>query len=71
MSEITRDSPLDSASGRPQPAHQDISQWAERYALMAGILTPEKAPALFAYLGIIIRAERNYQTGAWVAYDRQ
>ena len=66
MSEITRDSPLDSASGRPQPAHppvQDISQWAERYALMAGILTsrfPEKAPALFTYLGTIIRAERNW-----------
>ncbi len=38
---------------------------------MAGILIPEKAPELFAYLGIIIRAERNYQTGAWVAYDRQ
>ncbi len=38
---------------------------------MAGILIPEKAPELFAYLGIIIRAERNYPTGAWVAYDRQ
>ncbi len=41
---------------------------------MAGILAsrfPDKAPELFAYMATIIRAERNFQEGSWVAYDRQ
>ena len=34
-------------------------------------LFPEKAPELFAYQATIIRAERNYEAGRWVSYDRQ
>ncbi len=39
MAEITKDDGQDPIPGRPQtacPPIQDISQWAERYALMAG-----------------------------------
>ena len=32
---------------------------------------PEKAPELFAYQASIVRAERNYEPGRWVSYDRQ
>ena len=32
---------------------------------------PHKAPELFAYQATIVRAERNYEAGRWVAYDRQ
>jgi len=32
---------------------------------------PHKAPQLFAYQAAIARAERNYEAGRWVAYDRQ
>lgn len=32
---------------------------------------PEKAPELFAYQATIVRAERNYDPGRWVSYDRQ
>ena len=77
MAEITKDDGPEPTHGRPQPARppiQDISQWVERFALMAGVLTsrfPDKAPELFAYMATITRAERNFQPGAWVAYDRQ
>ena len=77
MAEITKDDNHEPTLGRPQTARppiQDISQWVERYALMAGILAsrfPNKAPVFFAYLATIVRAERNYQPGSWVAYDRQ
>ena len=78
MSEITMDPDLVQAPGRPPPPARlpitDISQWLERFSLMAATLAsrfPEKAPELFAYQATIIRAERNYETGRWVAYDRQ
>jgi hypothetical protein len=32
---------------------------------------PDKAPEMFAYLGTIVRAERNYEGQRWVTYDRQ
>jgi len=32
---------------------------------------PLKAPELFSYMASIIRAERNYESRRWVAYDRQ
>lgn len=41
---------------------------------MAATLTarfPEKAPELFAYQAQIVWAERNYEPGRWVVYDRQ
>jgi hypothetical protein len=50
----------------------------ERYSLMAATLAatlashfPDKAPELFAYQATVIRAERNYETGRWVSYNRQ
>ena len=63
--------------GKPAPARppiQCISQWSERFCLMARILPtkfPEKAPEFFAYHASIIRVERNYEKHRWVAYDRQ
>ena len=63
--------------GRPTPARppiNDASQWVERFSLMAGILCtrfPEKAGELLAYQAVIWRAERNYEKGQWVTYDRQ
>ncbi len=30
-----------------------------------------RIPELFAYQATIVRAERNYEAGWWVAYDRQ
>ena len=42
--------------------------------MMAAMLAtrfPEKAPELFAYQASIVRAERNYEPGRWVSYDRQ
>lgn len=41
---------------------------------MAAIIAtrfPDKAPELFSYLVTIARAERNYESGWWVLYDRQ
>ena len=41
---------------------------------MAALLAtrfPHKAPELFGYLAMIVRAERNYEVERWVAYDRQ
>lgn len=32
---------------------------------------PLKAAELFAYQATIVRVERNYEAGRWVAYDRQ
>ena len=55
MSEITQDDQLPHEQGKsppPRPTIQDISQWLERYSLMAGILAsrfPDKALELFAY----------------------
>ena len=78
MSEVTIDDDVATGPGLPAvPARlpvTDISQWLERFSLMAAILTTrftEKAPELFAYQHSIIRAEHNYEGKQWVAYDRQ
>ena len=42
----------------------NISQWIERFSLMAVVICsrfPQKAPELLAYQATIIRAERNYE----------
>ncbi len=52
----------------------NISQWLERYSVMAAVLATrfqEKALELLAYQALIIRAERNYKGHQWAAYDRQ
>ena len=41
---------------------QDLSQWIECFSRMA---------ALWAYQASIVRAARNFEGTAWVAYDRQ
>ena len=76
MAEITADDDTPPIGGRSQPRLPvtDISQWLERFSLMAAILTtrfPEKAPEFFAYQAMIVRAERNYEGNRWVVYDRQ
>ncbi len=78
MSEVTMDTPPESTPCRPvppcRPMVTDISHWVERYTTMAALLStrfPHKVPELFAYLATIVRAERNYEYGRWVAYDRQ
>ena len=80
MSEVTADVdlPLPQPPGRPPPPARlpttDISQWVERFSLMAATLVtrfPEKAPELFAYQAQIIWAERNYEPGRWVSYNCQ
>jgi len=79
MAEVTSVENLsDQVPGRPtapgRPPVTDISQWMEKFSLMAALIAtrfPHKAPELFAYQAMIIRAERNYEAGRWVAYDRQ
>ena len=76
MAEITADDDPSQNGSRPQhrlPVTR-ISQWLERFSLMAAILTtrfPEKAPEFFAYQAMIVRAKRNYEGNRWVSYDRQ
>ena len=76
--EVTIDDILPQVLGRPLPPARlpitDISQWVERYSLMAAVLCskfPDKAGELFAYQVSIVRADRNYEGKRWVAYDRQ
>ena len=76
MAEVTLAPELEQIPGRPPAPGRlpitDISQWLERYSLMAATLAsrfPEKAAELFAYQATIIRAERNYEAGRWVSYD--
>ena len=78
MSEISIDDDTTQTPGRPPaPARlpvTEISQWVERYSLMAAVLTTRfqaKAPELLAYQATIVRAERNYEGKRWVSYDRQ
>ena len=78
MLKITSDLEPTHVPGRlPPPARlpiTDISVWVERYSLMVATLAarfPEKALELFAYQVTIVRAERNYDPGRWVLYDRQ
>ena len=76
MSEVTLDDDLLQIQGRPLvPAYHPImviSQWVERYSVMAALMTsshfPNKTPELLA---MIVQAEWNYE-GKWcVTYDRQ
>ncbi len=78
MAEVTIDAAPEPTAGRPfvpsRPPVTNISQWTERFAAMAALLSkryPAKAPELFAYLATVVRAERNYEAGHWAAYDRQ
>ena len=75
MSELTiNDTPPGRAPPPARPPITDVSHWVERLALMAAVICsrfPEKSPELFAYLGTIVRAERNYEGQRWVTYDRQ
>ena len=78
MSELTINDTTPQVPGRaPPPARPpitNVSHWVERFALMAAVICsrfPEKSPELFAYLGTIVRAERNYDGQRWVTYDRQ
>ena len=70
MSEVTLQ---EQAPGRPPPPGcppiMDISQWVERYSLT--VISTSFPHKLFAYQATIIRAERNYEAGRWVAYNRQ
>ena len=57
-----------------RPPITNISQWVERFSIMAAVLTlryPEKAPEFLAYQALIVRSERNYEGHQWVIYDRQ
>lgn len=69
---------LPAVPGRPPPPARlpitDISQWVERFSLMAEVLCykfPDKLAELFAYQASIVCAECNYEGKRWVAYDRQ
>ena len=56
------------------PPLTDIMTWLQCYASLAAVLStryPDKAPELWAYQSLIIRAARNYERQAWVAYDHQ
>ena len=78
MPEVTVDDNIPQVSGcPPAPARlpiTDISQWLERYSLLAIVLDTrflEKAPELFAYQVTIIQAEQKYEGKHWVSYGRQ
>ena len=76
MAEVSADATAEQVPGRSpgRPPVVDISQWVELFSLMAAVIVtqiPHKAPELFAYQVTIVRAERNYEAGRWVAYDRQ
>ena len=83
MAELTTDAWQDDLPSEPpnlprRPTRRapvtDISVWLECYSRMAAIIVtrfPEKAPELWAYQATILRAARNYEGTAWVAYDRQ
>ena len=78
IAEISVEVDTPQVPGRPPPPARppitDISQWVERFSLMAAILStrfPEKAPEFWAYQASIVRAERNYEGTRWVSYDRQ
>ncbi|KAL5509536.1 hypothetical protein EMCRGX_G004926 [Ephydatia muelleri] len=51
----------------------EITLWLEGFARLASVLTtkhPTKSAELWAYQSAIIRAARNFEGTAWVAYDR-
>ena len=50
----------------------DILTWVECFSVMAAMITsrfPDKAPQLFAYLRMIVRASQTFEGPAWVSYD--
>lgn len=52
----------------------EITVWLEGFARLASVLSskhPTKAAEMWAYQSAIIRAARNFEGTAWVAYDRQ
>ena len=77
MSELTVDDDTSQATGRPHPARlpvTSISQWLEHFAMMAAIMVtrfPLKAPELFTYQAMIVRAQRIYEGEHWVTCNRQ
>ena len=76
MAEVSADDDVPQVAGRgaSRLPISDLSQWLERFSLMAAVLVtrfPEKAPELFAFQATIVRAERNYEGNRWVTYDRQ
>ena len=72
---VTVDGQVLSARRQPRRAPvQDVSLWIEAYSRMAAVLVtrfPDKGPELWAYQASIVRAARNFEGSAWVAYDRQ
>jgi hypothetical protein len=63
--------PLSKSLSR-RPSVTEISVWMECFATLAALVSyryPGKAPQLFAYCRTIVRASRNYEGLAWVAYD--
>ena len=57
-----------------RPPVTDIMTWLQCYTRLAVVLStryPNKVQELWAYQSLIIRAARNYEGQAWVAYDRQ
>ena len=65
MSEVTMDTSPEPAMGRPgRPPVTSISQWTEKFAAMAALLStrfPLKASELFAYLAAVVRADYDLQ----------
>ena len=56
------------------PLGTNIMTWLECFERMAAVLStryPDRAPELWAYQACILRAAKNYEGVAWVAYDRQ
>ena len=52
----------------------DILTWIECFSVMAAVITskyPEKAPQLFSYSRMIVRASQTFEGPAWVSYDSQ
>ncbi len=52
----------------------DIVTWMECFSVMAAIITAkasERAPHLFAYQRLIVRASQSFEGLAWVSYDAQ
>ena len=57
-----------------RPLVTEILPWLECFGRLAAVLCtkyPEKAAEFWAYQTSIIRAARNFEGTAWVAYDRQ
>ena len=52
----------------------DILTWLECYTSMAAVLStryPRKVLGFWAYQASVLRAAKNFEGLAWVAYDRQ